>query len=106
MDCSAAKGTLFPLFSGGQIRSPVSRRALGECNAIRKRGFGHIELTLASTSETEVGNRRYLSRPFWATDGRSVVPEADMQIKCCFVGCKGARVVCIFIAQEGKLLVG
>jgi hypothetical protein len=33
-DCSAAKASLFGLFSGGHMRSPVSRRALGECNAI------------------------------------------------------------------------
>jgi len=31
--------------------SPVSLRALGECNAIRKRGFGHTELTFARTQK-------------------------------------------------------
>ncbi|MFZ1008439.1 MAG: hypothetical protein WAN65_16475, partial [Candidatus Sulfotelmatobacter sp.] len=36
-DCSAAKAVISWLFSGGHIRSPVSRSALGECNAIRKR---------------------------------------------------------------------
>ena len=43
------------LFSGGHIRSPVSSRALGECNAIRSRGFGPSELTFPSALETEFG---------------------------------------------------
>jgi hypothetical protein len=34
------------LFSRRHIRSPVSSRALGECNAIRSWGVGHNELTL------------------------------------------------------------
>ncbi len=40
----------------------------------QQKGFGHGELTFASTLETEVGNRRYLS-PFCATDSRSVAPD-------------------------------
>src|ERR1700692_3568175 len=39
------------LFSGAHRRSPVSRRALGECNAITSRGFGHSELTFVSALE-------------------------------------------------------
>ena len=50
-DYSAAKGTLFWLFSGGQIRSPVSRRALGECNAITCRKMGNSQLTFDRTLE-------------------------------------------------------
>ena len=34
------------------MRSPVSRRALGECNAITSRRFGHSELTFVDTLET------------------------------------------------------
>ena len=30
------------------MRSPVSEMALGECNAITSRGFGHSELTFVS----------------------------------------------------------
>jgi hypothetical protein len=37
------------------MRSPVSRRALGECNAITSRGFGPSELTFVSALETEFG---------------------------------------------------
>jgi hypothetical protein len=37
------------------MRSPVSRRALGECNAISSRGFGHSELTFVSILETDFG---------------------------------------------------
>ena len=40
------------LFSGPHMRSPVSRRALGECNAITSRGFGHSGLTFVSSLET------------------------------------------------------
>jgi hypothetical protein len=40
------------------MRSPVS----GECNAIKDRGFGHVELTSASTLETEFDNRHYCRR--------------------------------------------
>jgi hypothetical protein len=36
------------------MRSPVSRGALGECNAIRSWGFGPSELTSGSALETEV----------------------------------------------------
>jgi hypothetical protein len=43
------------LFSGGHMRSPVSRGALGECNAITSRGFDPSELTFVSTLETEFG---------------------------------------------------
>ena len=31
------------------MRSPVSGEALGECNAIRNRGFAHGELTFVDT---------------------------------------------------------
>jgi hypothetical protein len=48
-DCSTAKGALSMLFSGGHMNSPVSRRAQGECNAIRSRGFGRSELTFVGT---------------------------------------------------------
>jgi len=37
------------------MRSPVSRRVLGECNAITSRELGHRELTFASNLETEFG---------------------------------------------------
>ncbi len=37
------------------MRSPVSRRALGECNAIKSQGFGHGKLTFVSSLETEFG---------------------------------------------------
>jgi len=37
------------------MRSLVSRRALGECNAITSRGFGPSELTFVSALETEFG---------------------------------------------------
>jgi hypothetical protein len=60
-DCSAAKGTLFPLFSGGQVRSPVSGRVLGECNAIRKRGLVHSELTFVGIMQTGFDTSR---KPF------------------------------------------
>ena len=48
-DCSAAKQVNAPAFLRKAIRSPVSSRALGECNAIGSRGFGHIVLTFVST---------------------------------------------------------
>jgi len=35
--------------------SPVSLRALGECNAIKSRGFGHGELTSVRIFETGFG---------------------------------------------------
>jgi hypothetical protein len=35
-DCPSARGPPSRLFSGGHMRSPVSRRAVGECKAIRK----------------------------------------------------------------------
>jgi len=37
------------------MRSPVSRRALGECNAITSQRFGPGELTFVSTLETAFG---------------------------------------------------
>jgi len=52
----------FRLFSGGQIRSPVSRRASGECNAIKNRGFGHCELTFVSSLEASFGARHKAAR--------------------------------------------
>ena len=42
------------LFSGGHIRSPVSIRALGECNAILSPGFGHSRLTFVGSSENRL----------------------------------------------------
>jgi ATPase subunit of ABC transporter with duplicated ATPase domains len=42
-------GPLSWVFSGGHIRSPVSRSPLGECNAIKSYGFGHNKLTFAGT---------------------------------------------------------
>jgi hypothetical protein len=41
------------------MHSPVLRMALGECNAIKDRGFGHVELTSASTLEAKFVDRRY-----------------------------------------------
>jgi hypothetical protein len=38
-------GVTAGLFSGGYMRSPVSRRAKGECQAIRSMGLSHSELT-------------------------------------------------------------
>jgi hypothetical protein len=38
-------------FSGGHIRSPVSRSTSGECNAIKSWGLGDSELTFAGTAE-------------------------------------------------------
>jgi hypothetical protein len=43
------------LFSAGQMRSPVSMSALGECNAIRSLGLGHSELTFVSILESDSG---------------------------------------------------
>ena len=37
------------------MRSPVPSVALGECNAIRSRGFGHSELTCVGILETDFG---------------------------------------------------
>jgi len=37
------------------MRSPVSRRALGECNAITGREFGQSGLTFVSTLEDAFG---------------------------------------------------
>jgi hypothetical protein len=51
-DRSAAIAAFSWLFSGGRKRSPVSRRALGECNAITSLRLGHDELTFASTLES------------------------------------------------------
>jgi hypothetical protein len=38
--------------------SPVSLRALGECNAIKSRGFGHSELTSVGIFQTGFGTSR------------------------------------------------
>jgi hypothetical protein len=46
------------LFSGGHIRSPVSKRASGECNAITSRGFCHSLLTFVRTLEAALGASR------------------------------------------------
>src|SRR5207249_1267948 len=58
-------------FSGGHMRSPVSGRALGECNTIRSPGFGHSGLTLSALSELRsalpiqcVARRRRTQRSF------------------------------------------
>jgi hypothetical protein len=37
------------------MRSPVSRRALGECNAIRNRGVNHSELTFVGILKSDSG---------------------------------------------------
>ena len=57
-----AKGPRSWPFSGGHKRSPVSMRALGECNAIKDRRVGHLELTFASTFENRVGGSGELGR--------------------------------------------
>ena len=50
------------------MRSPVSGRALGECNAIRNRGFGHSGLTYFGApifswrDGSRSGSRLFLSR--------------------------------------------
>jgi len=54
MDYSSAKELPSRLFSGGHIRSPVSLRALGECNAIRSWGFGHSKLTFVGSFENRL----------------------------------------------------
>jgi len=45
------------------MRSPVSSRALGECNAITSLGFGHRELTFGSGSG--IGLRSFPQARFW-----------------------------------------
>ena len=44
------------------MSSPVSRRALGECNAIKNRGFGHCKLTFVSSLEASFGARHKAAR--------------------------------------------
>jgi hypothetical protein len=39
-DCPVSDAVLSRLFSGRHMRSPVSSKALGECNAITSQGFG------------------------------------------------------------------
>jgi len=58
----------YPLFSGGQIRSPVSRRALGECNAITCRKIRNSQLTFDSSTGTQtwiLGDRKLLQSSGW-----------------------------------------
>jgi hypothetical protein len=45
MECAAENGSLTRLFSELRMRSPVSQRALGECNAIRSWEFVRSRLT-------------------------------------------------------------
>lgn len=52
-----------PAFSAGHVCSPVSTRALGECNAIRDQGFGQSELTFALGLNTAF--RRFPQARFW-----------------------------------------
>jgi hypothetical protein len=54
------------------MRSPVSGRASGECNAIKSCGFGDSELTLACTVETS----RFLGS-VWIADHLGVAPFHD-----------------------------
>jgi hypothetical protein len=62
------------------MRSPVSRRAQGECDAIRSRGFSHSELTFVSALEIEFG--AFLSPPlanqqrFWLATTTSSATSA------------------------------
>ena len=56
------RGALSRLFSGGHMRSPVSRGALGECNAITSRRSGHGGLTFVSTLKTGFGA---FDEPVW-----------------------------------------
>jgi len=44
------------------MRSPVSGRALGECNAIRNRGFGHSAPIFSWRDGSRSGLRLFLSR--------------------------------------------
>jgi hypothetical protein len=88
--CSASNAALWRLFSGRHIRSPVSRRASGECNAIRSWGCGPSELTSGSALETEVDvSRKPVSGPLpcrgelgsvTPTTNRLEKPEFDRQI--------------------------
>jgi hypothetical protein len=45
------RGSRARLFSGGHTGSPVSKKALGECNAIRSRKPGQSELTFVDSRE-------------------------------------------------------
>jgi hypothetical protein len=54
-DRSASNAILPWLFSGRHMRSPVSKRALSECNAIRSWGFGPGELTFVGFVESDFG---------------------------------------------------
>jgi hypothetical protein len=49
------------------MRSPVSSRALGECNAITSLGVGHRELTFGGSSG--IGLRSFPQARFWITSG-------------------------------------
>jgi hypothetical protein len=72
------------------MRSPVSCRALGECNAIRSWGFGQGELTCVGILETDFGaSRKPVSGPLpcrrelgsvTPTTNRLEKPEFDRQI--------------------------
>jgi hypothetical protein len=78
------KEVISRLFSGAHTRSPVSLRALGECNAIRSRGASYSELTFASTLKTEFVNKDAIvavlhdCRPDQSSAVISGLPGADL----------------------------
>jgi hypothetical protein len=67
------------------MRSPVSRRALGECNAIRGRSFGESELTFVLSLETvlEVAFFHTVSVNPHKPSARFIMPPPGL----CRVGC-------------------
>jgi hypothetical protein len=79
--------------------SPVSLRALGECNAIRKRGFGHTELTFASTQKPRSAIGAICRRSARLTADQPSTPQSthefrilDRQVcKECASSCDGTR---------------
>ena len=62
------------------MRSPVLTRALGECNAIEDRIFGHVELTLACTFETDFVNGRYCRRFARLTAHQPYIPPTTRSV--------------------------
>jgi hypothetical protein len=70
------------------MRSPVSRRALGECNAITSQRFGPSELTFVSALETEFG----AGKPFWPASARDY-EQAEREVMAQFDAheCKSAK---------------
>jgi hypothetical protein len=78
--CSAENGVTVPLFSGGHTRSPVSQRALGECKAIRSRGFNHSELTFVGILKNDSGASY---KPFSGPEARVFHDmEGEMWVDC------------------------